>query len=101
MRPIAAIFSCSSSQSARSFSRAEAERQATKGTKLRLSRPSAGSVVSSIAAPTPISTVRRTRRSTPVFMNMRTPSRSSMPRVMRSPVCTRSWKEELSDCSLP
>ncbi len=43
----------------------------------------------------PISMVSSTMRTMPVEKNIRTPSRSSMPRVIRSPECTRSWKEKL------
>ncbi len=100
MRPITPMRSCNASQSARSLSRATDERHATKGTKLRLSAPSRRSADSSSQAPTPIRTVSRTRRISPVETNMRTPSRSSMPRVINSPVCTWSWNEKLNFCSL-
>ncbi len=61
------IRSCRVSQVERMRSWVTEERQATNGTKLRLKRPSTRSVLSSRVAPTPISTVSSTSRTTPVL----------------------------------
>ena len=92
--------SCRASHKDLSFKRATAERYATNGTKLRLSAPSRRSVESRRYEPTPISTVSKTNLTRPVLTNIRTPSRSSIPRVINSPVCTLSWKEKLKFCNL-
>ena len=92
-------FSWSASQLARSRSRATTERQAANGTKLSAIRPSTGSRLSSSAAPAPTRIVNSTRRISPALITIRMPSMSSMPRVISSPVCTRSWKPKLSRCS--
>ena len=86
--PSAAMRSCRVSHIVRNFRRATEDCQATKGTKLRLNRPSNRSVDNNRYAPIPIKTVNNISRSSPVLMNMRTPSTSSMPRVINSPVWT-------------
>ncbi len=91
--------SCRASHRARRRSRAVEDCHATNGTKEKLNVPSSGSLVSSRYPPAPIRLINSTRRSSPVLTNMRTPSRSSMPRVINSPVCTLSWKEKLRLCS--
>lgn len=72
---------------------------AAKGTKLRLSNASNGSVWNIKNAPAPMNTVRYMTLRNALLMNERTPSMSNSPRVSRSPVCMRSWYAKLSLCS--
>ena len=94
------IWSCRAIQVSRSFSRAIEARTPTTGTKLSAASARIGSLRNSTTAPPPISTVSRIERSTPVSTHRRTPSMSRMPRVIRSPVCTRSCQDRLSSWSL-
>ncbi len=92
-------FSCRTSQVRRSVSCMAELRQAAKGTKDSASRPSSTSVDKRSHAPIPISRVSSSVRTTAVEKYMRTPSRSSIPTVIRSPECVRSWNENGSRCT--
>ena len=79
-------FSCISNHIQRSFSRASEDRHPTNGTNDNARMVSSRSVFNISNVAPPINTINITRRTIPVLINILTPSKSSIPRVIRSPV---------------
>ncbi len=70
--------------------RATVARHATTGAKLSAASVSTASVLASSQVPQPISTTSQIALIIPLLKELATASTSSMPRVISSPVCTRS-----------
>ena len=81
---------CRRSHATRSRMRATVARHATTGAKLIAASVSSGSVLSRSHVPQPSSTTSQTALIIPRLKELATDSTSSMPRVISSPVCTRS-----------
>ena len=90
VRVSTAISSCTRSQVTRSRKPIRPRAKPAIGTKARPISPMTRSVVSIMYAAKPSSSSSETSCITPFWMNTRAPSRSSMPRVTRSPEWMRS-----------